>query len=142
VDDPKKVEEIPPFFIYVIFIDMNIDLIIKKVLVEEFGSKRKINEGITIRETLKSFKDMNVDSLQQLTTRLIGLYQKDGKIEEKDFLKVKSMVDMIYASIDGETGPGKYQGILDNSMGLDLPELVKKLNSVVVSRLVYSIKQF
>jgi len=142
VDDPKKVEEIPPFFIYVIFIDMNIELIIKKVLVEEFGSKRKINEGITIRETLKSFKDMNVDSLQQLTNRLIGLYQKDGKIEEKDFLKVKSMVDMIYASIDGETGPGKYQGILDNSMGLDLPELVKKLNSVVVSRLVYSIKQF
>jgi hypothetical protein len=121
---------------------MNIELIIKKVLVEEFGSKRKINEGITIRETLKSFKDMNVDSLQQLTNRLIGLYQKDGKIEEKDFLKVKSMVDMIYASIDGETGPGKYQGILDNSMGLDLPELVKKLNSVVVSRLVYSIKQF
>jgi hypothetical protein len=84
---------------------------------------------------------MNVDSLQQLTNRLIGIYQRDGKIEEKDFLKVKSMVDMIYASIDGETGPGKYQGILDNSMGLDLPELVKKLNSVVL-RLVSGIKQF
>ena len=100
-----------------------------------------IGESINIGETLKSFNNINIDSLQNLTTRLIGLYKRDNKIEEKDFLKVKSMVDMIYASIDGESGPGKYQMILDKAKGMDLSELVKNLSSVVI-RLVSVIKQF
>ena len=126
-----------------IFIDMNMNMesIIRRVLAEEFGFRTKINENTTIRETFKSFNDINIDSLQNLTTRLIGLYKRDGKIEEKEFLKVKSMVDMIYASIDGETGPGKYQIFLDNVQGKDLPELVKNLSSVVL-KLVTNVKQF
>ncbi len=84
-----------------------------KEISEKFIFTKQLNESITIRETLKSFENINIDSLQNQTTRLIGLYNRDGKIEEKDFLKVKSMVDMIYSSIDGETEPKKYQIFLD-----------------------------
>jgi hypothetical protein len=108
---------------------------------QEFIFTEKINESITIRETLNSFNNINVDSLQNLTTRLIGLYKRDGKIEEKDFIKVKSIVDMIYASIDGETEPKKYQMILDNAAKLELTELVNNLSRVVF-KLVTNIKQF
>ncbi len=118
---------------------MNIESLIKRVLVEEFTFKRKINENNNIGKTLKSFDDINIDSLQNLTRRLVGLYERDNKIEEKDFLKVKSMVGMVYSSIDGESEPGKYQMILDKAMGMDLPELVKNLNSVIL-RLVSNIK--
>lgn len=121
--------------------EMNVELTIRKVLFEEFSFKTRINENITIRETLKSFENINIDSLQNLTTRLIGLYKRDGIIEEKDFLKVKAMVDMIYASIDGETGPEKYQLILDKAQEYNLDELVKNLSSVVL-RLVSSVKGF
>ena len=48
---------------------------------------------------------------------------------------------MIYASIDGDAEPGKYQIFLDNAQGNDLPELVKNLSSMVL-RLVTSVKQF
>jgi hypothetical protein len=119
---------------------MNIESLIRKVLVEEFSFKRKINENTDIRKTLKSFDEINIDSLQNLTRRLVGLYERDNKIEEKDFLKVKSMVGMVYSSIDGESEPGKYQMILDKAMDMDLPELVKNLNGVVL-RLVSNIKQ-
>jgi len=118
---------------------MNIESIIRKVLVEEFTFRIKINENINIGNTLKSFDDINIDSLHNLTRRLVGLYERDNKIEEKDFLKVKSMVGMIYSSIDGESEPGKYQMILDKAMDMDLPELVKNLNSIVL-KLVSNIK--
>jgi hypothetical protein len=118
---------------------MKIESLIRRVLVEEFTFKRKINENNNIGKTLKSFDDINIDSLQNLTRRLVGLYERDNKIKEKDFLKVKSMVGMVYSSIDGESETGKYQMILDKAMGMDLPELVKNLNSVVL-RLVSNIK--
>ena len=121
--------------------DMNVESLIRKVLVEEFDFRKNINENNKIGDTLKSFNDINIDSLQNLTTRLIGLFKRDNRIEEKDFLKVKSMVDMIYASIDGDAEPGKYQIFLDKAQGNDLPELVKNLSSMVL-RLVTSVKQF
>jgi len=121
--------------------DMNVESLIRKVLVEEFAFRKNINENNKIGDTLKSFNDINIDSLQNLTTRLIGLFKRDNRIEEKDFLKVKSMVDMIYASIDGDAEPGKYQIFLDKAQGNDLPELVKNLSSMVL-RLVTSVKQF
>jgi hypothetical protein len=117
---------------------------LKDIILEitnQFRFDKKINEAVTIGETLKSFDNINIDSLQNLTTRLVGLYNRDGKIEEKDFLKVKSMVDMIYASIDGDAEPGKYQIFLDRARENDLSELVKNLSSMIL-KLVTSIKQF
>lgn len=112
-----------------------------KEISEKFIFTKQINESITIRETLKSFENINIDSLQNQTTRLIGLYNRDGKIEEKDFLKVKSMVDMIYSSIDGETEPKKYQIFLDKASNMELSDLVKNLSSIML-KLITNIKQF
>ena len=136
---------IPPFLFYMIFIDMNIELIIKKVLVEEFGSKININENISINDTLKSFDEIKIEDpsrgLGILTVRMKDSYLKNGKIDEKSFLAVKSKVEMIYSSIKGEAEPGIYQKLLDDANGKDLPDLVENL-TVIVGKLRMSIRQF
>ena len=113
----------PPILFYMIFINMFIESIIKKVLNEEFGLKRKINENISINDTLKSFDEINIEdrgnSLQRITSNMIDSYRSNGKIEEKEFLGVKSKVEMIYSSIQGETEPGIYQKLLDDTKGKD-----------------------
>jgi len=141
----KKVEEISPFLFYMIFIDMNIKLIIKKVLVEEFGSKININENISINDTLKSFDEIRIEDstwgLGILTVRMKDSYLKNGKIDEKSFLALKSKVEMIYSSIKGESEPGIYQKLLDDAKGNDLSTLLKNLSDIV-GKLRMSIRQF
>ena len=41
---------------------MLIESIIRKVLNEEFSSKKNINEKISINDTLKRFHDINIES--------------------------------------------------------------------------------
>ena len=138
-------EEIPPFLFYVIFINMIIESIIRKVLNEEFGLKRNINENISINDTLKSFDEIKIEDpsrgLGILTVRMKDSYLKNGKIDEKSFLAVKSKVEMIYSSIKGEAEPGIYQKLLDDANGKDLPDLVENL-TVIVGKLRMSIRQF
>ena len=124
---------------------MNIKLIIKKIVVEEFGSKRNINENISINDTLKSFDEIKIEDSSRgigiLTVRMKEAYFKNGKIDEKFFLAVKSKVEMIYSSIQGEAEPGIYQKLLDDANGKDLPDLVENL-TVIVGKLRMSIRQF
>ena len=128
-----------------IFINMIIESIIKKVLNEEFGLKRNINENISINDTLKSFDEIKIEDpsrgLGILTVRMKDSYLKNGKIDEKSFLAVKSKVEMIYSSIKGEAEPGIYQKLLDDANGKDLPDLVENL-TVIVGKLRMSIRQF
>ena len=130
---------------YMIFINMIIESIIKKVLNEEFGLKRNINENISINDTLKSFDEIKIEDpsrgLGILTVRMKDSYFKNGKIDEKSFLAVKSKVEMIYSSIKGEAEPGIYQKLLDDANGKDLPDLVENL-TVIVGKLRMSIRQF
>ena len=130
---------------YMIFINMIIESIIKKVLNEEFGLKRNINENISINDTLKSFDEIKIEDpsrgLGILTVRMKDSYLKNGKIDEKSFLAVKSKVEMIYSSIKGEAEPGIYQKLLDDANGKDLPDLVENL-TVIVGKLRMSIRQF
>ena len=117
---------------------------LKDIILEitnQFRFDKKINEAVTIGQTLKSFNSIDIDSLPNLTKRLVGSYDRDKKLDEKDFLKVKSMVDMIYANIDGDAEPGKYQYFLDKARDNDLTELVKNLSNMIL-KLVYTIKQF
>ena len=124
---------------------MNIELIIKKVLNEEFSSKKNINENISINDTLKSFHDINIESpskgISILAFKMKDSYLKNGKIDEKSFLALKSRVEMIYSSIKGEVEPGIYQKLLDDAKGKDLPDLVENLR-VIVGKLIMSIRQF
>ena len=124
---------------------MLIESIIRKVLNEEFGLKRNINENISINDTLKSFDEIKIEDpsrgLGILTVRMKDSYLKNGKIDEKSFLAVKSKVEMIYSSIKGEAEPGIYQKLLDDANGKDLPDLVENL-TVIVGKLRMSIRQF
>jgi hypothetical protein len=118
---------------------------LKKLLNKEFGLKRKINENISINDTLKSFDEIRIEDpsrgLGILTVRMKDSYLKNGKIDEKSFLAVKSKVEMIYSSINGESEPGIYQKLLDDAKGKDLPDLVENLSDIV-GKLRMSIRQF
>ena len=83
--DPKiKVKETSPFFVYMIFIGMNIETIIKKVLMEEF-----INTNDFIYEDIYgSVEDVNLLQEAEYQGRKVQL----GKIMQGDIKKFKVYV--------------------------------------------------
>ncbi len=83
VDDPKKVREISPFFIDVIFINMNINEIIKKVLREEF-----LNDSVIYEDVFGSVEEVNFLNEAEYQGRKVQL----GKIMQGDIKKFKVYV--------------------------------------------------
>jgi hypothetical protein len=83
VDDPKKVREISPFFIDVIFINMNINEIIKKVLREEF-----LNNSVIYEDMYGSVENVNFLTEAEYQGRKVQL----GKIMQGDIKKFKVYV--------------------------------------------------
>lgn len=84
VDSKIKVKETSPFFIYMIFIDMNIKTIIRKVLMEEF-----INTNDFIyKDIYGSVEDVNLLQEAEYQGRKVQL----GKIMQGDIKKFKVYV--------------------------------------------------
>jgi len=116
---------------------MNIESIIKKILIEEFFNKEIIKEDRnTIGKTLKTLDGLRsqIEFLPRFTNQFKDLYKRDGKIDEKVFLKITSLVEMIYSSIDGEAKPGIFSKYLEDGEKMTLDELVDK-SSVIIVRL-------
>ena len=78
-----KVKETSPFFFYGIFIDMNLESIIKKVLVEEFFSEEFLYEDI-----YGSVEEVNLLQEAEYQGRKVQL----GKIMQGDIKKFKVYV--------------------------------------------------
>ena len=113
---------------------MNIELLIKKVLNEEFFNKKIIKEDRnTIGKTLKTLDGLRsqIEFLPRVTNQLKDLYKRDGKIDEKVFLKITSLVEMIYSNIDGEAEPGIFSKYLEDGEKMTLDELVDKSSAII-----------
>jgi hypothetical protein len=113
---------------------MNIESIIRKVLVEEFFNKKIIKEDRnTIGKTLKTLDGLRsqIEFLPRFTNQLKDLYKRDGKIDEKVFLKITSLVEMIYSSIDGEAEPGIFSKYLEDGEKMTLDELMDKSSAII-----------
>jgi hypothetical protein len=113
VDDPKKVEEIPPFFIYVIFIDMNINEIIKKVLKEEFFDNKLIYEDIfgSVEET----HFLNEAEYQGRKVQLGKIMQGDIKKFKVYVKNDKGKVVKVNFGFGGKSAKGKRMVIKKNN---------------------------
>ena len=113
VDDPKKVREISPFFINEIFIYMNINEIIKKVLKEEFLTNSLIYEDIF--GSVEEVRFLNEAEYQGRKVQLGKIMQGDIKKFKVYVKNDKGKVVKVNFGFGGKSAKGKRMVIKKNN---------------------------